>query len=157
MAGALTGKTVVITGSTSGIGKAAATELAPMGPTLVLVARNQEKAEQVRKQLVIASGNEDIHLLIGDLSVMSEVKRVAVEFNAAYEKLDVLINNAGLILDERTLTKDGYEYTFALNHLAYFYFTQLVLDYFLTLHQINSRALERMNPHHQNPHLNVNS
>ncbi|MGZ3451605.1 MAG: SDR family oxidoreductase [Polyangiales bacterium] len=124
----LEGKVFLLTGATEGIGKAAALDFAKRGATLVLVGRNPEKTERVAAELKKDSGNERIEILLGDLSRVSEMRRIAHEFKAKHDRLDVLVNNAGAIFTSRKLSADGYEMTFALNHLAYFVVTMELLD-----------------------------
>ncbi len=128
MAQDLAGKVFLVTGATDGIGKAAATEFARRGATLTIVGRNKQKTEQVLAELKAGSGNPNIELLLCDLSRMSDVKRVAEEFKARHDRLDVLVNNAGATFKKPIMGPDGYELTFALNHLAYFQLTGSVLD-----------------------------
>jgi NAD(P)-dependent dehydrogenase (short-subunit alcohol dehydrogenase family) len=117
------GKTVVLTGATSGIGQVAAEELAAKGARMVLVARDKTRGEAKLTRLrEIAPGvNHTIHY--ADLSRLSEMKRVAAEIAAAEPRVDVLINNAGALFGARQVTSDGLELTFATNHLAYFVLT----------------------------------
>lgn len=122
------GKVVLLTGGTEGIGKAAALELAKAGASLVLTARSREKGERVVAELKAASGNQDIGLLLGDLSSMAEVAAVAAAFRAGHDRLDLLVNNAGAFFFERLESADGLEMTFALNHMSYFLLTNLLLD-----------------------------
>lgn len=128
MNGDLVGKTILVTGATEGIGKAAALDFARRGATLVLVGRNPEKTERVRSELAQASGNQRIETIVADLSLVAENRRVAREFLAKHNELHVLVNNAGAIFNTRRLTAEGYEMTFALNHLAYFVLTEELLD-----------------------------
>ncbi len=128
MADDLEGKVILITGATDGIGKAAATEFAKRGATLTIVGRNKLKTEQVLAELRTSSRNESINMLLCDLSRVADVKRVAEEFKAKHERLDVLVNNAGATFKKPTMGPDGYELTFALNHLAYFQLTTSLLD-----------------------------
>jgi NAD(P)-dependent dehydrogenase (short-subunit alcohol dehydrogenase family) len=123
------GKVVVLTGGTSGIGEAAAIQLASMGARLVLVARDASRAEETLKRLrKISSGAANAHAAhVADLSLVSETRRVAREIAAAEPRIDVLINNAGLIAAQRQVTAEGYELTFATNHMAYFVLTQGLL------------------------------
>jgi NAD(P)-dependent dehydrogenase (short-subunit alcohol dehydrogenase family) len=114
------GKTVVITGGTSGIGQVAAEKLAGMGARLVLVARNIMRGEQVLARLREAGPGVAHVIHYADLSRLSEMKRVAKEIAAAEPRIDVLINNAGAMFGSRQLTEDGLEITFALNHMSYF-------------------------------------
>jgi retinol dehydrogenase 12 len=110
----MAGKTVVITGASSGIGLETARALAGMGARIVAVVRNRAKAEAA------LPGTE---LVIADLYSLADVRRAAAEIRATCDRLDVLVNNAGLIHDRRELTVDGFERTFALNHLAVFLLT----------------------------------
>ncbi len=122
------GKVVLITGGTSGIGKAAATMLAGLGAEVVVTGRNKEKGEEAVEEMRRESGNSEVYLLLADLAVQAEVRRPAKEFEASHDRLDVLVNNAGLIQDRRAETPDGIEMTFAVNHLAPFLLTNLLLD-----------------------------
>lgn len=124
----LVGKVILITGATDGIGKAAATEFAKRGATLTIVGRNKQKTEQVLAELKTASGNPKLDLLLCDLSRMADVKRAAEEFKAKHDRLDVLVNNAGATFKTPTMGPDGFELTFALNHLSYFQLTTSLLD-----------------------------
>ena len=114
------GKTVVITGATSGIGLVAAEELAKKGARLVLVARDRHRGEQVLSKLrdLAPDINHSVHY--ADLSRLKEMKRVAAEIAAAEPRIDVFINNAGALFNSRQVTEDGLELTFALNHVSYF-------------------------------------
>ncbi len=121
-------KTVLITGATDGIGKITALELARQGAHVCLVGRNRAKTEVTLEQLKSATNNPNLELFIADLSLMSDVRRLAEEFKAKHNKLDVLLNNAGAVFGERQLTAEGFERTFALNHMSYFLLTHLLLD-----------------------------
>src|SRR5271154_1847075 len=119
------GKVVVITGATSGIGEIAAQRLAAMGARLVLIARDSARGESALSRLPrSADGAHTIYY--GDLSRLSEMKRVAAEVGAAEPRIDVLINNAGALFSSRQLTEDNLEKTFATNHMAYFVLTLLL-------------------------------
>lgn len=128
MSGTMQGKTVLISGATNGIGKVSAVELAKLGAQVVIIGRNKTKTDDTLREIQRASGNADIHALVADLSSMAEVRRVAGEFKQHYTRLDVLLNNAGGVFSARQETVDGYEMTFALNHLSYFLLTNLLLD-----------------------------
>ena len=121
------GKTCMITGATSGIGRASAIELARMGATLILVCRNRERGEELVREIA-GGGNSEVELMIADLESQSEIRRLAAEFLAAGKPLHVLMNNAGVFNMKRALTSDGLEEVFAVNHLAYFMLTLLLLD-----------------------------
>jgi NAD(P)-dependent dehydrogenase (short-subunit alcohol dehydrogenase family) len=122
------GKTVVITGGTSGIGQVAAERLAAMGARVVLVARSQSRGEAAIARLreIAPGAKHSVHY--GDLSRLKELTRVGQEIAAAEPRIDVLINNAGAAFGQRQTTEDGLELTFATNHLSYFVLTQLLRD-----------------------------
>src|SRR5215471_17629215 len=117
------GKTVVITGGTSGIGEVAAEKLAGMGARLVLVARDKTRAEQTLALLKKAGPGIAHTVHYAELSRISEMKRVARDIAAAEPRIDVLMNNAGALFSSRQVTEDGLERTFALNHMSYFVVT----------------------------------
>lgn len=121
------GKTVVITGATSGIGEVAAIRLAERGARIVHVARDPGRAEVTQDALQRANpaANHAVHM--ADLSLLAEMKRVAREIAAAEPRIDVLIDNAGALFNRRQVTGDGLEKTFALNHMAYFVITNMLL------------------------------
>ncbi|WP_276605576.1 SDR family oxidoreductase [Deinococcus sp. Arct2-2] len=119
-------KTVLITGATNGIGKVAALELARQGFRVLITSRDEAKGRQVLGELQARSRDAAPELFVGDLSSMADVRRVALEVTAAHPRLDVLINNAGGLFDRRLLTADGFEYTFAFNHLTYFLLSNLL-------------------------------
>jgi NAD(P)-dependent dehydrogenase (short-subunit alcohol dehydrogenase family) len=122
------GKVCVITGATSGLGLEAAERLAKMGARLVLVGRDQVRgaAALARLRAAVPGASPSIHY--GDLSKLSEMKRIATAIGSAEPRVDVLINNAGSMFASRHETVDGLEMTFALNHMAYFVVTNLLLD-----------------------------
>lgn len=124
----LSGKVCLITGATSGIGRAAAEVIAACGPTLYLVGRDQARTAAAADEIASATGNDKIEVLIGDLAVQHDVHRVAGEFLATRRPLHLLFNNAGVVMLKREETVDGFEMTFAVNHLAYFLLTNLLLD-----------------------------
>jgi retinol dehydrogenase 12 len=128
MAQDLEGKVFLVTGATEGIGKAAAVDFAKRGATLVLVGRNKEKSERVVAEVKAASGNEKVEILLGDMSLLADVRSVADAFRAEHDRLDVLVNNAGALFNDYKLTADGIEMTFALNHVGYFVLTTRLLD-----------------------------
>lgn len=117
------GKTIVITGATSGIGEVAAIRLSERGARIVAVARDKSRADATLKKL--KGARHTVH--IADLSRLSEMKRVAGEIAAAEPVIDVLMNNAGALFNSRQVTEDGLEKTFAMNHMAYFVVTNLLL------------------------------
>lgn len=122
------GKVCLVTGSSTGIGKVTARELARMGATVVMLCRNRAKGEAARTEIIAATNNEQVDLIIADLAIQSDVRRAAEEYKQKYSQLHVLINNAGGINSTRKVTPDGLETTFATNHLAPFLLTELLLD-----------------------------
>lgn len=122
------GKICLITGGTNGIGKSTALALAKMGATVVIVGRNAPKTAQVVEEIRAASGNQNVDSLLADLSSQQDVRRLADAFKSHYPHLHVLLNNAGAAIRQRQLSVDGLEMTFALNHLAPFLLTNLLLD-----------------------------
>ena len=118
----------VITGASSGIGKATALELARRGATVALVCRNPERAEAAYNEIRATTGNEAIEVLLADLSSQAEIHRLAQELLVRYPQIHVLINNAGVFNSKRTTTVDGIETVFAVNHLAYFLLTHLLFE-----------------------------
>lgn len=146
----LQGKVVVLTGGTSGIGEASALKLAAMGARLVLVARDPQRAESILKRLPPGI-KHTAH--IADLSRLSETKRVAQEIAIAEPRIDVLINNAGVMSAERQLTADGFELTFATNHLAYFVLTQGLLPRLLA--SAPARIVNTASEVHRGAHLDL--
>jgi len=125
-------KTCLITGSTSGIGKEIAIGLAKMKANVVLVGRDKIKCEatleEVRKSASITTNTNQVSYLLADLSSQKSVYQLAKKFLENYGSLDILINNAGVFLSRRLITVDGIEYTFAVNHLAPFLLTNLLLE-----------------------------
>jgi len=121
-------KICLVTGATNGIGKVTARELAAMGATVVVVGRSREKTESVVMELRNAAGHDRIYPMLADLSLMSGSRGLADEFRARFDRLDVLVNNAGGIFNQRQTTREGLEMTFALNHMSYFVVTTQLLD-----------------------------
>ena len=126
--GGMGGKTVLITGGTSGIGKATAAALAAMGANVVVVGRNPERSEAAVEEIKAQSHSGSVELMLADLSVQAELRRLAKEFLRRHDRLDVLANNAGLVQSKRTETPDGIETTLATNHLAPFLLTNLLIE-----------------------------
>jgi NAD(P)-dependent dehydrogenase (short-subunit alcohol dehydrogenase family) len=122
------GKTVLITGGTSGIGKATAVAMAAMGANVVITGRNAERGEAAVVEIKGQRTDAAVELILADLSLQSEVRRLAETFLARHDRLDVLANNAGLVQSKRTETPEGIETTLAINHLAPFLLTNLLLD-----------------------------
>jgi len=124
----LSDRVVVVTGGNSGIGRAAAVELARMGATVVIGARDPVKGAEAVTEIRRRAGTERAEALPLDLASTRSIRAFATEVQARHDRLDVLVNNAGAILSERRLTEDGFEATFGVNHLGHFLLTTLLLD-----------------------------
>ncbi len=118
----------MVTGATAGIGKATAIGLADMGATVIVVGRNRTKAEAVASEISSTTGNARIETLVADFSSLEQVRLLAAEFKARFDRLDVLVNNAGLVTQARQESADGYELMFVVNYLAQFLLTNLLLE-----------------------------
>jgi retinol dehydrogenase 14 len=123
----MNGRFCLITGANSGIGRQTAIELARLGATLVIVCRNRERGEPALREIREQSGNESVELMLADFSSQDAIRELARAYEQTHQRLHVLVNNAGVILRKRHLTVDGLEATFAINHLAYFLLTNLLL------------------------------
>src|SRR6266566_5870095 len=122
------GKICLVTGATSGIGKETALGLAQMGATVVMVSRDRARGEAVQNEIKAQSGNDAVDLLLADLSSQQSIRQLAENFKQRYSQLHVLINNAGVAMLKRRETVDGLEMMFAVNQLAPFLLTNLLLD-----------------------------
>jgi NAD(P)-dependent dehydrogenase (short-subunit alcohol dehydrogenase family) len=122
----MNGKVVLVTGANTGIGKEAALALAKMGATIVIAARNRAKGEHAADEIATKAGRRP-ELIDLDLASFASIRAAAARFLARHEKLHVLVNNAGLVLETRTTTVEGFETTFGVNHLGHFLLTQLLL------------------------------
>jgi retinol dehydrogenase 14 len=109
-------------------GKATALELAKKGMTTVIVSRDYLRGREALEQIKRASGNENVYLLIADLSSQKQIHELAAEFRQKFSRLDILINNAAVVMQEQVLTEDGLEYQFAVNHIAPFLLTNLLIE-----------------------------
>jgi NAD(P)-dependent dehydrogenase (short-subunit alcohol dehydrogenase family) len=124
----MNGKVCLVTGATDGIGKVSARVLAELGAKVIIVGRNPEKSAIVLDELRSISGNENIDLLMADLAVMQEVRDLAEQVISRYDRIDVLLNNAGGYFTKHEITSDGLEMTFALNHMSYFLLTNKLME-----------------------------
>ena len=118
----------VVTGATSGIGKATALGLARLGGTVVLACRNATRAEAARKEIVAATGNEKVSVELVDLASLASIRSFADAFQRKHDRLDALVNNAGVYRRHREASEDGIELQFAVNYLGGFALTQRFLD-----------------------------
>lgn len=121
------GRTVVVTGATSGLGEAAARQIATLGARVVLVGRSRAKADASRKAIIAATGNEDVAVALADLSLLADVRKLAHHLLETERRIHVLVNNAGVLLNARTTTSEGNETSLATNLLAPFLLTQLLI------------------------------
>lgn len=122
------GKACVVTGANAGIGMETARGLAGMGATVVMVCRDRQRGEAAQSEIKQSSGNDAVELMVCDLASQASIRQFAADFKQRHDRLDVLVNNAGVLLRERSLNEDGVESTFAVNHLGYFLATNLLLD-----------------------------
>ena len=124
----LSGKTIIVTGANSGIGKFAARGLARMGASVTMVARSRERGEKALQEVQTASASNNVRLMLCDLSSQVSIREFAAAFESENDRLDVLFNNAGANYFKRHESVDGLELTFALNHMGYFVLTNLLLN-----------------------------
>jgi retinol dehydrogenase-14 len=134
------GRVCLVTGATSGIGRATAQALASMGASVVILARRPAELDAVVTQIQAGTGNDDVTGLPADLASLESVRQAADRFVAGHDGLHVLINNAGVSLNHRSVTADGFETTFAVNHLGPFLLTNLLLE--LLKHSAPSRVVK---------------
>jgi NAD(P)-dependent dehydrogenase (short-subunit alcohol dehydrogenase family) len=121
-------KIVLVSGANSGIGKATASTLAKSGAHIIMQCRSQERGEEARKDIIQASGNSNIDLMLCDLAVHESILKFSEIIHQKYDKIDVLVNNAGAIFGKKILSPDNREYTIGLNHMGYFLNTHYLLD-----------------------------
>ncbi len=124
----LRGRTIVITGATSGLGRAAASQLAALDARVILVGRDRDKAEATRREIVAETGNDNIAVALADLSLLADVRKLARKLLKDESRIHVLVNNAGVLLNRRTITGEGNEATLATNLLAPFLLTEQLLQ-----------------------------
>jgi NAD(P)-dependent dehydrogenase (short-subunit alcohol dehydrogenase family) len=128
MSDSMRDRVCVVTGANRGMGKITAGELARRGATVILVCRNRERGEAALDDIVQATGNDAVELVIADLAALRQVCDAAEEITGRHDEVHVLVNNAGVFLGQRGETEDGFEQTFATNHLGHFLLTELLLD-----------------------------
>ncbi len=124
-------KIILVTGATDGIGKQTALELAKSGHKIIVHGRTKEKAQLSANEIIDRTGNKEIEFAVADFSSLKEVRRLADEIKERFDALNVLINNAGVYKKKKEITEDGFEATFAINHLAPFLLTNLIIDILL--------------------------
>jgi NAD(P)-dependent dehydrogenase (short-subunit alcohol dehydrogenase family) len=147
------GKIVMITGANSGIGKETAKVLAKKGATIIMICRNKERGEAALKELKENTKSDKFELILADLADPDEIQQAVTQFKEKFDKLDVLINNAGLVLSKRIITPLRYEKTFAVNHLGHFLLTSLLLD--LLIESAPSRIINVSSGVHTTADLNL--
>src|SRR5262245_45831493 len=145
-------KICLVTGANSGIGKVTAKALAAGGATVIMVCRNRDKGEAALDEIVSETRNENVDLMIADFSELNQIRRLAALVRVKYPQLSALVNNAGAYNNDRTLTADGYETTFAVNHLAYFLLTTELLD--LLKSSASARIVNVASEAHRNARIN---
>ena len=144
----------MVTGATAGIGYYTALEIARMGGSVVIIGRDQTKCISSVKMIKEATGNQSVDYLVADLSSQAQIRAVSKSFYEKHDHLDVLVNNAGAFFLRRKLSVDGIEMTWAVNHLAYFLLTNLLIDA-LKASQ-NARVVNVSSGSHYNEHLDFN-
>ena len=148
-------KTCLITGATNGIGRAAAVGLAKLGATVIVAGRSEGRAKATVDHIKVKTGNPNVDFLLADLSVQKQVRGLADAFKSRYGRLDVLVNNAAAIFFRRQLSADGIEMNFAVNHLAYFLLTNLLLDTLKA--SAPARVINVASNSHRNKHLDFDN
>lgn len=126
-----TNSVVVVTGANSGMGKATSLGIAKTGATVVMVCRSKERGEKAVEEVRAASGSNSIELMLCDLGSLKSIEKFCGAFKEKHQRLDVLVNNAGVVLPGRHETADGYELQFGVNHLGHFLLTNRLLDLIL--------------------------
>ena len=149
----LTSKIILITGANRGIGQYTASQLSKIGGTVIMACRDIRKAEEAKKEIIKATNNYKIDSMYLDLSDMNSVRDFVEKFKAKYQRLDILINNAGLLNTDRKITKEGFEMMIATNHLGHFLLTNLLLD--LLKASSPSRVITLSSLAHTYGHLNL--
>ncbi|MDX1613418.1 MAG: SDR family oxidoreductase [Candidatus Promineifilaceae bacterium] len=124
----LSGRVMIVTGANSGVGKATAQKLAEMGAEVIMMARDRRRGAAALADVRQSSGNPNVHLMLCDLSSLDSIERFAAQFRQRFERLDILINNAGVFLARREESVDGLELSLVTNHLGHFWLTLLLLD-----------------------------
>ncbi|MGP8124937.1 MAG: SDR family oxidoreductase [Nitrososphaerales archaeon] len=151
--GSMEGKKCIVTGASSGIGKASAEQLASMGASVVMVCRSRERGERARAEVEAKSGNRSVELMLADLASLGSVRAFAREYEESHESLHVLLNNAGLVRLRRSLTADGFEMTFQVNYLSPFLLANLLLP--LLKRSAPSRIVNVSSVAHYGGHVNL--
>ena len=125
----LANKLCIVTGANSGIGKETVRAFARQGAYVVMVCRNEERAHKAKQELITDTGHNGLEVMLADLAIQHDVRELSQKITQKFDKVDVLVNNAGIIADDREETPEGIEKTLAINHLAPFLMTNLLLDH----------------------------
>ncbi len=149
----MNGKVCIVTGGSAGIGLFTALEIARLGATVLIIGRNPAKCEAVVHRIIQETGNPSVSYLLADLSSQAQIRAAAEQFQRQFDHLDVLLNNAGGFFLRRQLTEDHLEMTFAVNHLAYFLLTNLLME--ALQRSGNARVINVSSGSHQGQHLNL--
>ncbi len=147
-------KTILVTGSTDGIGEKTAEILAGMGHNVIIHGRNKEKCISVSEKIKTSTGNLSIEYFVADLASFNSIKKAVEDFKLTHNKLDILINNAGIYSKEYNLTEDGYESTIAVNHLSVYLLTGLLLP--LLKNGSPARIINVSSVAHERAKFNIN-
>jgi NAD(P)-dependent dehydrogenase (short-subunit alcohol dehydrogenase family) len=147
-------KVCLITGGNAGIGRETALGIAKKGVTVVIVSRDYLKGKEAAEYIRRESNNKRVGIIVADLSSQKQIHNVSEEFRKKYNRLDILINNAGAVMRNRILTEDGLEYQFAVNHLAPFLLTSLMMD--LLIDSAPSRIINVASQTHKGAEINFN-
>ena len=145
-------KTIIVTGANAGIGRITALELAKMGARVVMVCRDKERGAAAQQAIIAQTGNRQVDLLLADLSSQQAIRQLVKTIQQKYNRLDVLVNNAGAMFASWRVSVDGLEMTFALNHMNYFLLTTLLLD--MLKASAPSRIVNVSSDAHQGAQLN---
>ena len=148
-------KICVITGASSGIGKATALALASKKFVVILVCRNRTEGENTKKEIIKTTGNKRISLMLADFTSLKSIKQLADNIKVKYKHVDILINNAGVLYSKRTLTQDKYETTFQVNYLAPFFLTLLLIN--LLKNGATSRIINITSDEHVRGHIDFDN
>jgi NAD(P)-dependent dehydrogenase (short-subunit alcohol dehydrogenase family) len=151
----MTGKVCIVTGANTGIGKETALGLAKLGAAVVMLCRDRVRGEEALRDIKKKGGNDNVELMLCDLSSQRSIKQFATIFAQRHDRLHVLVNNAGVVLRGHSMTEDGVESTFAINHLGYFLLTNLLLD--LLKRSAPSRIVNVSSAAHKYGKLDVNA
>ena len=151
----MNGKVCLVTGANAGIGKETALGLARWGANVIMLCRDQSRGEAARAEIQKKSGNSNIKLMICDMASQSSIRSFGREFLSEHERLDVLINNHGVLMPKRSITEDGLESTFAINHIGYFLTANVLLE--ALKRSAPSRIVNVASAAHAYGHIDINN